>query len=381
MGNESTVKVVKILATKDEKEVDNKVFEFYGTAFFIDSNTLVTAKHVIREAHEYGNIYISELPEGGVIEIPLNSIEMCEKDIVYFKIKKSFKQIDRVLFSSNNLEGGTEVQIKGFKDKEESMGTYDHTVVKTNNKDNIIELQNHLTNGLSGSPLLFNGKIYGIAHTVNRTDNITSIMPISELCIASEKYYIEKEEDKKTPMSLSNKIAIASMLSGLLVGVMPYINVDIVQKFISPKPEEVFSIPICLPFNLTKISMNKDDEYIIYSNSKKFFFKDKKNANNIIKFSIDNKLKICSIPNSKPIFQYMVSNDKVVKKTILNAHVQYINNKKLNIKQEQELWSLYSNNQRIFVFLYENYAKKAEKIILDNNLSEIHFLEKFTYLK
>jgi len=167
---------------------------FNGTAFFVDKHTLVTAKHVVlNHDHEiYSDIYLTDMPDGGMTPV-VNVIE-CERDMVMLKVKKAF-EIDGITFS-DALNEGDEVNVRGFYDGESSQKSYKNHVSGYINRDNTYELQNHLTHGLSGSPVFLEDAICGVTKAINSAKNITYVIPIGELCMevdfsnkASKKVY------------------------------------------------------------------------------------------------------------------------------------------------------------------------------------------------
>ena len=151
---------------------------FNGTAFFIDAQTLITAKHVVEHRRDK-SIYITDTPDGGVLAI--DEIELCDRDIAILRLKHSF-DIDSLSFS-NEIKQGIDVDIVGFYDNFSSRKSYQNRLIGYYNKEHTYELQNHLTNGLSGSPVLIDGAVCGVAVAIHREKNITYIIPISEVCM------------------------------------------------------------------------------------------------------------------------------------------------------------------------------------------------------
>lgn len=193
---------------------------FNGTAFFIDEQTLVTAKHVIadRNGKIYNNVFISNTPDGGIT--PIENIELCEKDLAILKVKKTFN-IENIVFSKELVEG-LDVNVIGFYDKDSSQKTYENRVSGYQNSTHVYELQNHLTNGLSGSPVLLDNKVCGVATAINSKKNLTYLIPISELCM--EVNYFDKKRiiddvPKKKKLTLEQMGVIASII-GVVVSVI-----------------------------------------------------------------------------------------------------------------------------------------------------------------
>jgi len=205
---------------------------FNGTAFFIDTHTLVTAKHVItnREGEVYDNIFLGNTPDGGII--PIDEVQLCQRDLAVLTVKKDF-QIEVASFTKE-IKEGEDVEIIGFYDANSSQKTYENRVSGYQSLEHTYELQNHLTNGLSGSPLFLNGKICGVAKAINIQKNITYLIPIDELCIQSEKFFKDKEAPKKK-LTLEQWASIAGIVGTIIAILSLIIPSSSVPK---PKPTE-----------------------------------------------------------------------------------------------------------------------------------------------
>jgi len=186
---------------------------FNGTAFLINENTLITAKHVItnRDNKVYENIFISNTPDGGIT--PIDSVKLCNRDIAILSVKKSFI-IEKVLFSKE-IKEGKEVNIIGFYDKDSSVKTYQNRVSGYQNSKHTYELQNHLTNGLSGSPIFLDDKICGVATAINSKKNLTYVVPISELCMELN-YQAKKEILDEVPQKKKLTLERVGIIAGII---------------------------------------------------------------------------------------------------------------------------------------------------------------------
>jgi len=186
---------------------------FNGTAFFIDAQTLVTAKHVVtnREGKVYENIFLGNTPDGGIV--PVDTIELCERDLAILTVKKSFA-VESKRFTKE-IQEGKDVVLIGFYDNDSSQKTYENRISGYQSSEHTYELQNHLTNGLSGSPVLLNGKICGVAKAINIQKNLTYVIPITELCMNIDDFFKEKEAKKKK-LSLEQWASIAT-IGGTLI--------------------------------------------------------------------------------------------------------------------------------------------------------------------
>ena len=177
----------------------NEKGRFNGTAFFIDGHTLVTAKHVVLN---HKHIYISDTPDGGIV--PIDKIELCDRDIAVLRVKKKF-DIPMTSFT-NDITQGSSVNIVGFYDNHSSRKSFENRVSGYFNKEHTYELQNHLTNGLSGSPVFLDGAICGVAQAISRDRNITYIIPISEVCVEMKPSHERVVETLFKNLSKTNAI-------------------------------------------------------------------------------------------------------------------------------------------------------------------------------
>ena len=225
--------------------------KFNGTAFFVDSHTLITAKHVVE--HRRDNlVYITDIPDGGVL--PIDEIILCDRDIAILKVKKSFK-IDTLPFI-NQINQGSNVNVIGFYDNFSSRKSYENRVIGYYNKEHTYELQNHLTNGLSGSPVLVDGNVCGVAVAIQRNKNITYIIPISEVCMELKnlkKVDNISTEINNTPESIGN---VKESISSIIV---PFFSIFFILffifKFVYPSLNfsDVVYIFMLISFVLAKI--------------------------------------------------------------------------------------------------------------------------------
>lgn len=218
---------------------------FNGTAFFVDTHTLVTAKHVVlnRDNGVYDAIFLTNTPDGGLT--PVDKVILCERDMAVLKVKKAF-DIDEVRLS-DTLDEGEEVNVVGYYDNSSSQKSYSNRVSGYQNKEHTYELQNHLTHGLSGSPVFLNGHICGVTKAINSTKNITYVIPIAELCVeiesqvpkdATEEKKAPKEVYDDAPFSLGILQKIWGALSVVTVPFMVILAFFIVlQKWLFPNLE------------------------------------------------------------------------------------------------------------------------------------------------
>jgi len=179
------IKVVRVLRENWHEER-----KFIGTAFFVNKNTLITAKHVVEDylTDDY-KIYLTEMPNGGNVLISTTQIELCPRDTAVIKTKREYSTVSAVSYFEG-LNKGIKVNIQGFHDEDGEECSYESPVSGYLNAHHTFEIQDSRTNGLSGSPVIVDGKICGIAQAISPEKNITYIIPISEVC---DKTIFEQE--------------------------------------------------------------------------------------------------------------------------------------------------------------------------------------------
>jgi len=74
---------------------------FIGTAFFIASNTLLTAKHIV---NKYPVIYLDGVPGGGKDKIDPENIILCEnRDVAILKVSISYDDVSPLCLTSKKF--------------------------------------------------------------------------------------------------------------------------------------------------------------------------------------------------------------------------------------------------------------------------------------
>jgi len=207
---------------------------FNGTAFFIDAQTLVTAKHVVsnREGKVYENIFLGNTPDGGII--PIDSVKLCERDLAILTVKKSFVVTPNLF--TKEIQEGNDVVLIGFYDNSSSQKTYENRISGYQSSEHTYELQNHLTNGLSGSPVFFNNKICGVAKAINIQKNLTYVIPITELCMEIAIFFKEKEQATKK-LSLEQWASMATIGATLIALGSLIFSLEVKTEDDDPKPK------------------------------------------------------------------------------------------------------------------------------------------------
>lgn len=234
--------------------------KFNGTAFFIDAETLVTAKHVVQNSKDetYQNIFLSNTPDSGIT--PISEVILCKKDIAILKVKKKFDEIDgeKITFLQEPSVGD-DVNVVGFYDNSSSQKSYKNRVSGYQNHNHTYELQNHLTYGLSGSPVFVGKKISGVTKAINTSKNLTYVVPIEEVCQElnykieepEEMNMLKTEEIESKPTESKSKSLFEFIQPAIMPGIIFMMIFYILSLFIFEDGGEVFLsyIPAFLLFS------------------------------------------------------------------------------------------------------------------------------------
>ncbi len=216
--------VVKVLINNSDKQ------EFNGTAFFINSNTLITAKHVLESALMRGfEISLSEMPNKGILAISSDLITLCDDvDIAIIKLKRDY-DISPLIFT-NQIKVGLQVFIYGYKNWNSEINKEPKYITGfTNNIENVFESNGYIAKGYSGSPVLINNKLCGITISRSKEENVTYIIPIIETCmsIIQKQINMNFSQNEDTISTIVDKYKFSVILS------RRYINIENYQRLIA----------------------------------------------------------------------------------------------------------------------------------------------------
>lgn len=163
------------------------------------------------------------------------------------------------------MSEGDSVNIRGFYDHESSQKSYKNHVSGYLNKENTYELQNHLTHGLSGSPVFLGEQICGVTKAINSTKNLTYVIPIDELCVevkVTEKKSKEVFDDAPFSLGILKKLFDGFSLISVPFVVLMVLFIGI-SKVLFPNLElkdTVFAF-IFVAFVLAKLTMYIRDKF------------------------------------------------------------------------------------------------------------------------
>jgi len=192
-------------------EDSNGTRKFNGTAFFINSNTLITARHVVESSIKKNySIYLTDIPNGGNQLVLPNDIDLCKRDIAIINVKKEFDTVQEIGFT-DKLKIESQVKLIGYHNKDGSINFYNQIISGYTNNEHTYEIQDARTNGLSGSPVILDGRVCGIAQAISSKKNVTYIIPISECNIEFIQNRLSSNDlDKKNIINISKILDTSS---------------------------------------------------------------------------------------------------------------------------------------------------------------------------
>lgn len=359
---------------------------FNGTAFFINENTLVTAKHVVINNNNkiYDKVYINEIPGAGYIYI--DSITLCDRDIAILKVKRKFS-IPTVLFS-DSIKVKKDVNILGYFDGDAGIKNYNHTVSGYVHSEHTYELQNYISKGISGSPVFIGNNICAIAQARNKDRNLTYAIPIGECCSDFVKDQLEQAKKKNhifigtTYSNIDISIAkdFSEQLKSLGHDVFLAEKEDLVENimdrleyckyFILFLSKEAFTsemimqevrrikklqnssnFPVIIPIRLNldiDYNINYDLSKLIYD-IEPFLWKDKENTSNIVKV-LDKMISSSRLPRKSGRKLKLSETDIPLPNAPLrvpNGKVPFDSKHYIERKDDEECYNSFLNDERL----------------------------------
>jgi len=338
---------------------------FNGTAFFINSNTLITAKHVLEEAINSGyGIYLSELPRGGQLPIPYNAITQCEEnDIAIIRTSNSY-DIPKILFT-NNLKTGSNIIIRGYHNEDGEIAYYQQNISGyTNHEENIYEIGGYIAPGLSGSPIFLDNKICGIARAISRKKNLTYLIPIIEDCTNTIQQQINEDTNFQKASGIHTKIDNGNRF--IVIVSRKYINISKYQQVVAStlSQRDDFTIHILEIGDYEAFDIEKEIQRI-------FSLNENKSIESALKHKIENSNKkiLLIIKN----FEYIHKNIKNRIANLLRHLIEDYSNFYLIIFGAKKLAELvYENgNNSLFSNAHDVILWEPEECNLSNEVIEL----------
>lgn len=161
---------------------------FIGTAFFINSQLLITAKHVVEDS--LNDIYLDGTPGGGKEKIAVDNIFPCERDIAILKANLNFPTITPLDLTYHDLSVFERVMLAGYFDEIQSLHQVKSEISGHVSTIHTWRSNGKLSKGMSGGPVLLEGsnKVVGIIQARDVDKNITYLIPSTEIFNELEKH-------------------------------------------------------------------------------------------------------------------------------------------------------------------------------------------------
>ncbi|HNE03415.1 MAG TPA: NB-ARC domain-containing protein [Anaerolineales bacterium] len=159
---------------------------FIGTAFFIDSRTLLTAKHVVENIQH--NIYLDGTPGGGKEKIEPENITLCERDIAVLKSSRSFTSVLNLNVLNTEIKVGQKLTLAGYIDEIQSLHTLTSEVSGHVSNLHTWRTQGNISRGMSGGPVIdINDNVVGLIQARDTDKNLCYLIPSEVITSCLEK--------------------------------------------------------------------------------------------------------------------------------------------------------------------------------------------------
>ncbi len=159
--------------------------ELAGTAFFIGSQTLLTAAHVTQSCHS--GIFLQGMPDGSIAHIATDAIEYCPKmghwtpDVALIRCATA-QHVFSLIPAHSPPRQTDAISVYGFKDKVQSLLIRDATISGHVGVQNCWHIATGVHKGMSGGAVLRAGEMIGVIHARDEADKITAyFIPIDVL--------------------------------------------------------------------------------------------------------------------------------------------------------------------------------------------------------
>ncbi len=160
--------------------------KFVGTAFFIDSRTLLTAKHVVENIQH--NVYLDGTPGGGKDKIEEENIILCERDIAILRTSRSFTNLPDLHILNTELNIGQQLTLAGYIDETQSLHTLTSEVSGHVGILHTWRTQGNISRGMSGGPVVnANGNVIGVIQARDADKNLSYLIPSEIITSCLEK--------------------------------------------------------------------------------------------------------------------------------------------------------------------------------------------------
>ena len=155
----------------------NENGRFAGTAFFVNSDTLLTARHVVENCDN--DIYIEGAPGGGKDKIEEININLSDRDIAILQTSRVFPGVVPLRICHKKIECEQEVTLAGYFDENQSLSILKSVITGHVSTINTWRTQGKISRGMSGGPVVLNSEnlLIGLIQARDPDRNLTYLIP------------------------------------------------------------------------------------------------------------------------------------------------------------------------------------------------------------
>lgn len=166
---------------------------FAGTAFFINPQYLLSARHVFTFNCPKGSFL--RLPTGEIWQAPSSALEHCntnygQRDIVLIKLPRIFNNYYPPI-ATRKPEVGDTVTVCGFFDDTQSLHQRTTSISGYTGLQHAFNLSDTIPYGMSGGAVLFESQLIGLIYARDKDKDISYFIPIDEILIFINSLKIE----------------------------------------------------------------------------------------------------------------------------------------------------------------------------------------------
>lgn len=162
--------------------------KFVGTAFFIDSRTLLTVKHVV-ENNKHG-IYLDGAPGGGKEKIEPENILFGERDFAILRTSRDFPSIPFWYFVNTELKIGQQLTFAGYIDETQSLHTLTTEISGHVSTIHTWRTQGNISRGMSGGVVMdTKANVVGVIQARDADKNLSYLIPSDVI-----KLYLDRSD-------------------------------------------------------------------------------------------------------------------------------------------------------------------------------------------
>lgn len=197
--------------------------KFIGTGFFIDSNKIMTARHILDD-NQNDSTYISDMPDKSITKIDYTTIISLDRDIDILTLTESYDvNIYEIDFNSD-IKRKDLITIVGFIDGEQSIHNIQSQITGKSNLHRLYALRGFVGSGMSGSPVIRNNKIIGVIQATDRNKNTSYLIPMKTIHNQLSTILTKINRIKKMPNYIFSRINRDEQVFYILNDFLPHNN-------------------------------------------------------------------------------------------------------------------------------------------------------------